>query len=106
MLTAYSRARQNMLEWTNVKEMSETDIVLVNSNRLYSQLSKLSRSQNNKIAVEILTENINQIRDEKQMYVPMHVKDVIACFEVGNERLPLNTFRRASSVEVRRRKRG
>jgi hypothetical protein len=106
MLVVNSPKKQNMIGWTHVKQMNEDDIVLVNSNRLYFQLSKLSRSQNKKAEIKILTDNINNIKDEKQMYVPMRVRDVVKCFESGGLQLPLNTFISTSSTKVNTRTRG
>lgn len=110
MLGVNSYVKQGLLKWDSIKNMDEAEVVLVNSNRLYSQLSVLSRLQtkksnmglqlsegahlpSEKTGVEILTESINKIQDEKQMYVCMRAGDVRKCFETNSKQLPINTFR-------------
>ncbi len=108
MLGVNNFARQGLLKWENIKVMDEAEEVLVNSNRLYSQLSILSRLQGKEKedCVNILTASINGIKDEKEMYVSMKAGDIVRCFEKSSHRLPLNTFRsvhcKKSVINVKR----
>lgn len=93
MLGVNNNVKNGLLNWECIKDMNKMDDILVNSNRLYFQLSMLSRLQNKKTGVDILTTSINGIKDEKQMYISMKVGDVLECFEKNSSNLPLNTFR-------------
>lgn len=101
------RIYKAFLGWEKVEELNATDTILVNSNRLYWQLSELKRINQNGEEVLILTKNIGRIRDERSMYVPMQVKDVKKCFGMCGYQLPKNTFRRRDYelVDMNRKKR-
>ena len=99
MITTESKGlREKLLRWNEIEKLDESSTILVNSNRLYWQLSELMRKEGRQNEVRILTKNIKKIKDERSMYVPMKVEDVISCFGVCSNELPRNTFR-ASGIK-------
>lgn len=99
MITTESKGlREKLLRWNEIEKLDESSTILVNSNRLYWQLSELMRKEGRQNEVRILTKNIKKIKDERSMYVPMKVEDVISCFGMCSNELPRNTFR-ASGIK-------
>ena len=65
----------------------------MNSNRLYWQLSELSRKPKKKAAMQIILNKLECLNDDQKVYVEMSVKDVKKCFGENLARVPINTFR-------------
>lgn len=98
MIAEYEYAKKLMISRKEIESLEEENTVLVNLNRVYWQLSKLSRMKQNEGAVQTLFEKLYDITDEKVMYIPMKVKEIKVCFENGDKNLPVNTFRRTEKV--------
>lgn len=80
-------------EIQKMEQEHENAMVLVNVDHIYFTFSEKFRRNLNQ-EYNILREVISEIYDEKEMYAPMKVKDVVQCFENNNINYPLNTFLR------------
>lgn len=94
---------QDLLNWENVQNLEPEEIILVNSNRIYWQLSELIRLKRNQQGIDILIKKIHGIKDEKEMYIPMQVEDVKICFRQYRGKIPLNTFKTGSQKNIKTR---
>lgn len=90
-LIGYSKA--NLVSGNNLKYLNDDSQILVNSNRLYWQLSELSRKPKKKAAMQIILNKLECLNDDQKVYVEMSVKDVKKCFGENLARVPINTFR-------------
>lgn len=90
-LIGYSKA--NLVSGNNLKYLNDDSQILVNSNRLYWQLSELSRKPKKKAAMQIILNKLECLDDDQKVYVEMSVKDVKKCFGENLARVPINTFR-------------
>jgi|SRR5699024_12194754 len=90
-LIGHSKA--NLVSGNNLKNLNDNRQILVNSNRLYWQLSELSRKPMEKAAIQIILDKLECLNDDQKVYVEMSVKDVKKCFGENLARVPINTFR-------------
>lgn len=88
-----AKFRENYLKWNEIEKLSPSTTILVNTNRLYWKLSELMRTKGRQNEIRILLKYISEIKNERSVYIPMKVKDVISCFDEQNVNLPLNTFK-------------
>lgn len=90
-LIGYSKA--NLVSGNNLKYLNDDRQILVNSNRLYWQLSELSRKPQKKAAIQIILDKLERLNDDQKVYVEMSVKDAKKCFGENLAKVPINTFR-------------
>ncbi|OUQ62102.1 hypothetical protein B5E53_18260 [Eubacterium sp. An11] len=84
--------KSNLVPGNNLKQLEYNSKILVNSNRLYWQLSELSRKKEKNQTIRIILEEIQNINDDQKLYVEMRVKDAIECFGDNLAKVPANTF--------------
>lgn len=82
-----------IINYDVVSKMNEKEEVLVNTNRIYWQLSEELREQKRKAVIRELLAVIERISEDKRMYIPMDAKTVTVCFSSRKDELPNNTFR-------------
>lgn len=79
-----------------VREKEDTDIVLVNKTRLYVVMSLAMRGTKNpkkqKEVVKLQRECLERTKSEREMFIPMTVKEVKDSFGKQLKRVPYNTF--------------
>lgn len=86
---------ENNLTMEEIKGIGQEDAestVLVNVNRIYSIMSEMIRKKADREYLNLLSDVISNIYDEKEMYTVMKAIDVVKCFDHKNEKYPLNTF--------------
>lgn len=86
-----------MIPGKNIMEKEDKEIVLVNVNRIYEKMALAMRSisdetERNNI-VEVQRRALKKVRTDKEMFVPMTVKEVKVGFGSNLDKLPYNTFR-------------
>lgn len=79
------------LVWDKVKNMPESESILVNVNKIYWKLSD-GIQQGNIEQCRILENTISQIHNEKIRYIPMTVGHVKQCFGDSVKDLSIYTF--------------
>lgn len=90
--------KSNLVPGNNLKNLKNDSKILVNSNRLYWQLSELSRMQKKNDTIQIILEKLQDINDDQKLYVEMSVKDAIECFGDNLTKVPANTFKNIPAV--------
>lgn len=90
-----------MVSGNNLKNLKDDSPILVNSNRLYWQLSELSRKPKKKAAIKIILDKLERIDDDQKVYVQMSVKDVKNCFGENLSKMPINTFRHVEKRKIK-----
>lgn len=95
-LTEYSKA--NLVSGDNLKKLKDDSHILVNSNRLYWQLSELSRKKKQSDALQIILEKLENLNNDQKLYVEMSVKDAKMCFGEELVKFPANTFKQIPKV--------
>ena len=92
-----------MIPGKNIREKEDKEIVLVNVNRIYEKMTLAMRSisdetERNNI-VKVQRRALKKVRTDKEMFVPMTVKEVKVGFGSNLDKLPYNTFRFMKVVE-------
>lgn len=87
----YSDSR--LVSGNKLKDFSEDSFILVNTNRLYWQLTELVRRKVEKAAIKIILERLESLHNDQKIYIKMSVKDVKICFGDNLTKLPANTFK-------------
>lgn len=90
--------KSNLVPGNNLKNLKNDSKILVNSNRLYWQLSELSRMRKKNDTIQIILEKLQDINDDQKLYVEMSVKDAIECFGDNLTKVPANTFKNIPAV--------
>lgn len=88
--------REDLLPGDEICKLNENDKVMVNSNRLYWQLSEASRQRKNSRAIRTIIKTLENITNDQALYVVMEVKDIKICFGNNLKNMPINTFRAIS----------
>ena len=87
---------RNEISAKQIKEKDDTDVVLVNKTRLYVVMSLAMRGMKDpkkqKEVVKLQRECIGRTKSEREMFIPMTVKEVKDSFGKQLERVPYNTF--------------
>lgn len=92
-LTAwFNKNNLTMEDIKGIGQENAESTVLVNVNRIYSIMSEMIRKKANREYLNLLSDVISNIYDEKEMYTVMKAIDVVKCFDHKDERYPLNTF--------------
>ena len=97
--------KSKLVSGNNLKYLKDDSEILVNSNRLYWQLSELSRTPQKKAVIQIILDKLDRLNDDQKVYVQMSVRDVKKCFGENLAKVPINTFRHVGAIDVTRRKR-
>lgn len=74
-----------------IEKRDKEDSILVNVNRIYSKYAEVVRN-NLEEEYGILSDIIDRIYDEKEMYTVMTARDVLTCFFQKTSEYPDNTF--------------
>ena len=90
--------KSNLVPGNDLKNLKNDSKILVNSNRLYWQLSELSRMRKKNDTIQIILEKLQNINDDQKLYVEMSVKDAIECFGDNLTKVPANTFKNIPAV--------
>lgn len=90
-LIRYSRS--NLVSGDKLKNLNDDKQILVNSNRLYWQLSELRRKNKKKDAIQVILEKLESLNNDQKVYIEMSVKDVKMCFGENLTKVPANTFK-------------
>ena len=85
-----------MIPGKNIMEKEDKEIVLVNVNRIYEKISDETERNN---IVKVQRRALKKVRTDKEMFVPMTVKEVKVGFGSNLDKLPYNTFRFMKVVE-------
>ena len=83
----------NLVSGNRVKDFNEDSLILVNSNRLYWQLTELIRMKRESDAIKIILEKLQSLHNDQKVYIKMSVKDVKICFGDNLTKVPANTFK-------------
>lgn len=80
-----------------IENKKDQEVVLVNTNRLYEKLALATRSiaddKEREKVVEVQKKALAKMKTEREMFVPMTVKEVKISFGSSIDKLPYNTFR-------------
>ena len=80
-----------------IENKKDQEVVLVNTNRLYEKLALETRSiaddKEREKVVEVQKKALAKMKTEREMFVPMTVKEVKISFGSSIDKLPYNTFR-------------
>ena len=79
------------LSQKEIERRDTEDTILVNVNRIYSKYAEVVRNNLEK-EYGILSNIIDGICDEKEMYTLMRAGDVVTCFFQMDSEYPENTF--------------
>lgn len=85
--------KEELLSADEICKLDETTKVMVNSNRLYWQLSEASRQKRNTHAIRTIMKTLKNITNDQELYIKMDVKDIKICFGNNLDKMPINTFR-------------
>lgn len=78
--------------WHELSAKAQNETVLVNTNRILWLLSVYVCS-GKLMEIQILSEKVIQFNNNKKMYIPMQVEEIIKCFGDYGEKMPINTFK-------------
>ena len=92
--------RQNVYTWVKLEQLddlySDSDVILVNSNRIYWRISEVGRKMKNtnekEHIISTLTQKLTDSCNDQSMYIPMQISAIKECFKNSQDLLPLNTF--------------
>lgn len=93
MMQPGRNGRSEFLQFNDLQRMDDNKMIAVNSNYIYWALVKLSKQKNRQNVLD-LKQQINKIDNEKQLYVPMAIKEAKKCFKPICKEIPDNTFKR------------
>ena len=92
LTTWFNNNNLTMEDIKGIGEENAESTVLVNVNRIYSIMSEMIRKKADQEYLSVLSDVIANIYDEKEMYTVMKARDVVKCFDLKNEKYPVNTF--------------
>ena len=89
-----------LLQWEELAKMDNKEEVLVNSNRLLWQLSRVEKLKNRENVVGFLDHLLSSEEEPKRMYIPLKVGMIKKCFAEDCDKLPVNSFKRLKEVRL------
>lgn len=90
------RVRHDQSEFVpfdDLQRMDDDRKIAVNTNYIYWAMMKLAQKKKRQNVLE-LKEQINKINDERQLYIPMQVKEIKKYFNTIQKDIPENAFKK------------
>ncbi len=89
------RARHDQSEFVlfdDLQRMDDNKKIAVNTNYIYWAMMKMAQKKKRQNVLE-LKKQINKINDERQLYMPMQVKEIKKYFKTIQKDIPENAFK-------------